>query len=45
MNLLNRYLRAVGRLLPKPRRDDIVAELRANILSQMEDREQELGAP
>jgi hypothetical protein len=43
MNLLNRYLQAVGRLLPKARRDDIVAELRANILSQMEDREQELG--
>jgi hypothetical protein len=45
MNLLNRYLQAVGRLLPKPRRDDIIAELRANILSQMEDREQELGRP
>jgi hypothetical protein len=43
MNLLNRYLQAVARLLPKARRDDIVAELRANILSQMEDREQEPG--
>jgi hypothetical protein len=43
MNLLNRYLQAVARLLPKARRDDIIAELRANILSQMEDREQELG--
>jgi hypothetical protein len=43
MNLLNRYLQAVGRLLPKARRDDIIAELRANILSQMEDREEELG--
>lgn len=45
MNLLNRYLQAVGRLLPIARRADIVAELRANILSQMEDREQELGRP
>ena len=43
MNLLNRYLQAVGRLLPKARRDDIIAELRANIVSQMEDREEELG--
>jgi hypothetical protein len=45
MNLLNRYLQAVGRLLPKARRDDIIAELRANILSQMEDREESLGRP
>jgi hypothetical protein len=45
MNLLNRYLQAVGRLLPMARRADIIAELRANILSQMEDREQELGRP
>jgi hypothetical protein len=45
MNLLNRYLQTVGRLLPKARRDDIIAELRANILSQMEDREQEAGRP
>jgi hypothetical protein len=43
MNLLNRYLQAVASLLPKARRDDIIAELRANILSQMEDREEELG--
>jgi hypothetical protein len=45
MNLLNRYLQAVARLLPKARRDDIIAELRANILSQMEDREEALGRP
>jgi hypothetical protein len=32
MNLLNRYLQAVARLLPKARRDDIIAELRANII-------------
>ena len=43
MNLLNRYLQAVARLLPKARRDDIIAELRANIVSQMEDREAGLG--
>jgi hypothetical protein len=45
MNLVNRYLQAVGALLPKPRRGDIIAELRANILSQMEDREDALGRP
>jgi hypothetical protein len=43
MNLLNRYLQEVSKYLPKARRDDIVAELRANILSEMEDKEQELG--
>jgi hypothetical protein len=45
MNLLNRYLQAVARLLPKARRDDIIEELRANIISQMEDREEGLGRP
>lgn len=45
MNLLNRYLQAVGQCLPKARREDIIAELRANILSQMEDREEDLGRP
>lgn len=45
MNLLNRYLQAVANCLPSARRDDIIAELRANILSQMEDREHELGRP
>jgi hypothetical protein len=45
MNLLNRYLQAVARLLPKSGREDIIAELRANILSQMEDREESLGRP
>ena len=43
MNLLNRYLQEVSRYLPKARRDNITAELRANILSEMEDKEQELG--
>jgi hypothetical protein len=45
MNLLNRYLQEVGRYLPKARRDDIIAELRANILSQIEDKEHELRRP
>ena len=43
MNLLNRYLQAVGKYLPKARREDILAELRANLLSQIEDREEQLG--
>jgi hypothetical protein len=45
MELLDRYLYAVGRYLPKQRREDILAELRANILSLVEDREEELGRP
>jgi len=45
MNLLNRYLQEVSKYLPKARREDIVAELRANIASQLEDREEELGHP
>jgi hypothetical protein len=45
VNLLNRYLQAVGRLLPKARRDDIIEELRINILAQMEDRAGALGRP
>jgi hypothetical protein len=45
MNLLNRYLQEVSKYLPKARREDIVAELRANITSQLEDREEELGRP
>ena len=45
MNLLNRYLQAVARLLPKPRRDDIIEELRINILAEIEGREKELRRP
>lgn len=45
MELLDRYLFAVGRYLPKERKADILAELRANILALAEDREQELGRP
>ena len=45
MELLDRYLQAVRRYLPNRRQDDIIAELRANMESQIEDRESELGRP
>lgn len=45
MELLERYLQAVRKYLPNKRQDDIVAELRANMESQIEDRESELGRP
>jgi len=45
MNLMNRYLQAVARLLPEARRDDIIAELRSNILAHMEDRAEAMGLP
>ncbi len=43
--MLEDYLRAVSRLLPKVKRDDIVAELRDEILTRIEARETELGRP
>ena len=43
MKLLEKYLQAVARCLPQARRDDIIEELRANLLSQIDDREEELG--
>lgn len=45
MELLDRYLAAVKKHLPWQRQDDIVAELRANLESQFEDKEAELGRP
>jgi hypothetical protein len=45
MELLNRYLQAVKRYLPGAQQDDIIKELSANLLSQMEDKEAELGRP
>lgn len=51
MELLNRYLHAVGARLPEAYREDIVAELRGELLSRIEEREGELkhhavrGAP
>jgi hypothetical protein len=43
MELLDRYLQAVKKYLPLRRQDDIIAELRANMESQLEDKESELG--
>jgi hypothetical protein len=45
MELLDRYLHAVKKFLPKEQQDDIVAELSDDLRSQMEDREAELGRP
>jgi len=45
MELLDRYLQAIKSLLPKGQQDDIIQELSDAILSQMEDREAELGRP
>jgi hypothetical protein len=44
MDLLERYLLAVGQHL-STRRDDTLAELRANLLAKIEGREEELGRP
>jgi hypothetical protein len=45
MELLERYLQAVGQYLPTKSKMDTLAELRANLLAQMEGREEELGRP
>ena len=45
MDLLDRYLQAVKKHLPWQRQDDIIAELRANLESQLEDKEAALGRP
>jgi len=45
MDMLEDYLRAVSRLLPKAKREDIIAELRDEILTRIESRESELGRP
>jgi hypothetical protein len=45
MDLLDRYLQAVKKHLPWKGQDDIAAELRANLESQLEDKEAELGRP
>ncbi len=45
MELLDRYLEAIKKHLPWQRQDDIIAELRANFESQLEDKEAELGRP
>ncbi len=45
MDLLDRYLQAVKKHLPWQRQDDIIAELRANLEAQVEDKEAALGRP
>ena len=45
MELLDRYLQAVRRHLPWKRQEDIIAELRANLESQLDEKEGELGRP
>lgn len=45
MELLERYLQAVGRYLPAKGREDTLAELRANLLAEMEEREEQAGRP
>jgi hypothetical protein len=45
MDLLDRYLAAVAALLPKAQREDIVAELRDTLLTQMEEKEAQAGRP
>jgi hypothetical protein len=45
MELLDRYVEAIKKYLPWERQDDIVAELKANLESQLEDKEAELGRP
>ena len=45
MQLLDRYLTAVKFWLPKTQRDDIAAELAANLQAEIDDRAAELGRP
>jgi len=45
MDLLDRYLQAVKFWLPRAHRQDIIAELREDLRSQIEDQEAELGRP
>ncbi|MGB9419002.1 MAG: hypothetical protein WCB58_22015 [Acidobacteriaceae bacterium] len=44
-DLLDRYLYAVRRYLPAYHQDDLVAELSANLHSEMDDKQAELGRP
>lgn len=45
MDLLERYLQAIRLWLPRGQKTDIIAELREDLRSQIEDRESELGRP
>ena len=44
-DLLARYLQAIGDHLPAATRDDVLAELRANLQAQIDDRAEELNRP
>jgi len=45
MELIERYLQAIGRYLPTESRADILAELRSELLEQMDARSEEWGRP
>lgn len=45
MELLDRYLKAVGKYLPEAQREDILKELSEDIRSEMEEKESELQRP
>jgi len=45
MEMMESYLKAVRRYLPRSQRDDIIAELGDDLREQMEAREEELGRP
>jgi hypothetical protein len=45
MDLIDRYLTAVRRHLPRPQQDDIVSELSDSLRSEVEEREQQLSRP
>jgi hypothetical protein len=45
MDLIERYLQALKFALPQKQRDDIIKELRDSILSQIEEKETEVGRP
>jgi hypothetical protein len=45
MELIDRYLHAIRRNLPEAKAEDIVAELRDDLMSRVEDREEGLGRP
>jgi hypothetical protein len=45
MQIVDRYLQEIKRYLPRDQREDILKELSANVLAEMEDREAALGRP
>ena len=45
MELIEQYLQSVRALLPSTERDDIIAELSANVAAQVDERQTELGRP